>query len=123
MINQPLWVRVVAVNGFLVVALGAFAAHALDARLTDAQSSIFETAVFYHCMHTLALLGLLNVTLHPRRQLWIACLFTFGIVVFCGSLYAFAITDVRQLVWVTPLGGSAFILGWLLLFVSTSVET
>jgi uncharacterized membrane protein YgdD (TMEM256/DUF423 family) len=104
-----------ALAGLLAVALGAFGAHALRGRLDDYARGVFETAVQYHFYHALAL-ALVGVLLlsQPATALlkssgW---LFLIGIAVFSGSLYLLAITGIKWLGAVTPLGGLAFIAGW-----------
>ncbi len=107
-----------AINGFLAVALGAFGAHALRDRLTVGMLEVYKTGVQYHMGHALALLlvGLLADRWRDngilRASGW---LFAVGIVLFSGSLYALAITDVHILGAITPLGGLCFLSGWLLL--------
>jgi uncharacterized membrane protein YgdD (TMEM256/DUF423 family) len=104
-----------ALAGLLAVALGAFGAHALRGRLDDYARGVFETAVQYHFYHALALVlvGVLLLS-QPATALlkssgW---LFLIGIAVFSGSLYILAITGIKWLGAVTPLGGLAFIAGW-----------
>ena len=104
-----------ALAGLLAVALGAFGAHALRGRLDEYARGVFETAVQYHFYHALAL-ALVGVLLlsQPATALlkssgW---LFLIGIAVFSGSLYLLAITGIKWLGAVTPLGGLAFIAGW-----------
>ena len=103
---------------FLGVTLGAFGAHALKDTLTPEGKTIYQTAVLYHLVHGLALLavGWLS-TLRPREPLvdkagWA---FVLGIVLFSGSLYLLSVTGVKKLGMMTPLGGLAFLLGWLCL--------
>ena len=120
--SKPLWIRLVAVSGALLVLLGAFAAHGLDDHLTLAQRTAYDTAVFYHAVHTLALLGVLNLTIDSRWLVRSAWCFAIGTVLFSGSLYALAITDISPLGMITPFGGVAFILGWLLLLPATLTE-
>jgi uncharacterized membrane protein YgdD (TMEM256/DUF423 family) len=101
------------------VMLGAFGAHGLRGRLDAYSMGIYEKAVFYHVVHAL---GLLVVSLLPRigaldtgSATWVCGCLTAGIVLFSGSLYLLAVSGVRMLGAVTPLGGVAFIAGWLLL--------
>ncbi len=109
---------VAALSGFLAVALGAFGAHGLKARLSEDMMAVYQTAVQYHFYHTLALLavavllagGLQSAAL--RAGGW---LFAAGIVVFSGSLYALALSGMRVLGAVTPLGGLLFLAGWVAL--------
>jgi uncharacterized membrane protein YgdD (TMEM256/DUF423 family) len=97
--------------------MGAFAAHGLKSRIDPAAMAIFEVAVRYHMYHALALIGVAWAsTRFPGA--WISAsgwLFVAGIVVFSGSLYALALTGARWLGAVTPLGGLAFLAGWLCL--------
>ena len=100
--------------GALGVAFGAFGAHGLRGRLSPEMLAVFETAVRYQMYHALALLVL--AALMARVDGWLVHLagwsFVAGIVLFSGSLYALALTGVRILGAITPLGGVAFILGW-----------
>ncbi|MEO6567005.1 MAG: DUF423 domain-containing protein [Casimicrobiaceae bacterium] len=104
-----------AVAMFLAVALGAFGAHALKARLAPDMAAVWQTAVQYHAWHALALLatGIL-LTLEPARGLLgiVGWLFIAGIVLFSGSLYLLALTGTRGLGAITPLGGVAWLAGW-----------
>jgi len=108
------FIRIAAVFGFLAVASGAFGAHALRARLTPDMLSVYQTAVLYHFIHALALLGVGILATRdggPNLQVtgWA---FVVGIVLFSGSLYALAVTGVRVLGAITPIGGVAFLVGW-----------
>jgi len=109
-----------ACNGFLTVALGAFAAHALRPRVAPDLYTVFQTGVEYHSIHALALLALGNLALHhPSRALhWSGGLMSAGILLFCGSLYLVALTGSRSLGIITPFGGGALLLGWLSLIVA-----
>jgi uncharacterized membrane protein YgdD (TMEM256/DUF423 family) len=106
-----------AISGMLLVILGAFGAHALEARLPAEHLVWWQKAVHYQGLHTLALFGTGLLTLHhPGRALNIAgWLFIAGILLFSGSLYALTLTGLRTLGMITPLGGTAFIAGWLAL--------
>ena len=100
----------------VAVALGAFGAHALRSRVSPELQAVWQTAVIYHAWHALGLLGVGLSWLHrPDASLagWSAWLFIAGIVLFSGSLYALVLTGTRGLGAVTPLGGVAFIAGWL----------
>jgi uncharacterized membrane protein YgdD (TMEM256/DUF423 family) len=96
------------------VAAGAFGAHALAERLSADLLEVFQTGVRYHLVHALALLVVgLAVDLRPHR-LWDVAgwLFSAGIVIFGGSLYALALSGVRWLGAITPIGGLCFLAGW-----------
>ena len=100
---------------FAAVALGAFGAHALRARLAPDMLAVWQTAVLYHAWHALGLfgVGLLLLQWPESGLLAIAgVLFVAGILLFSGSLYALALTGVRGLGAVTPFGGVAFLAGW-----------
>lgn len=106
-----------AVLGFLGVALGAFGAHALKSTL-DANGSgeTWKTAVLYHLVHAVALLALAGWRdAHGGPSGKVAALWTAGVVLFSGSLYALAIGGPKFLGPVTPLGGAALLAGWALL--------
>jgi uncharacterized membrane protein YgdD (TMEM256/DUF423 family) len=107
-----------AFSGMLSVAIGAFGAHALRARLDDYALRVFETGVQYQFYHALGLFGVALLLLRfPGNTLLqsSAWLFVLGSVLFSGSLYLLAISGVRWLGAVTPLGGLAFIAGWVCL--------
>ena len=108
-----LWLFIAAVNGFLAVAAGAFAAHALQARLDADSLQLFETGARYHIYHALAL-GLTALAMRPASApaTLAAASFLAGIILFCGSLYALSLTGARVLAFITPVGGLAFLLGW-----------
>ena len=103
--------------GFLGVALGAFGAHALKARLSPDLLAVFETGVRYQMYHVFALAAAAwGYARWPGRAFVAAgWLFVAGIVMFSGSLYLLALTGMRVLGAVTPLGGLAFLAGWLCL--------
>ena len=103
--------------GFTGVALGAFAAHGLKSRLSEQYLAIFHTGVTYQLVHTLALLGvaLLATQLPGRLVTWSGVFFALGIVLFSGSLYLLTLTGISKLGIITPIGGLAFLAGWLCL--------
>jgi uncharacterized membrane protein YgdD (TMEM256/DUF423 family) len=103
---------------FVAVALGAFGAHALKARLSPDLQAVWQTAVSYHAWHALGLVGVGLLLIHGPDRPGAALagwLLLFGIVLFSGSLYAMALTGIKALGAVTPLGGAAFLAGWLAL--------
>ena len=99
---------------FLGVAFGAFGAHALRARLSPQSLEVFETGVRYQMYHAFAVLVVALAL--ARIDGWIlrsaGWLFTIGILLFSGSLYAVALTGVRTFGAITPIGGVAFLAGW-----------
>jgi uncharacterized membrane protein YgdD (TMEM256/DUF423 family) len=101
----------------LAVAAGAFGAHALKSRLAPDLLAVFETGVRYQLVHALGLIATAWAgDRWPGRWTTAAAwLFTAGIALFSGSLYALALTGVRAWGAVTPLGGLAFIAGWVCL--------
>jgi len=107
-----------SINALLVVLIGAFGTHGLKARLTVENMTVFQTAVQYHFYHAvgLILLGLIawHIPASPYLR-WSGWLMLAGIILFSGSLYALSITNIRWLGMITPLGGTAFIIAWLLL--------
>lgn len=112
------FVAIGAINGFLAVAFGAYAAHGLEKLLSPGLLEVFNKGVYYQGLHTMALLvvGLLGTSafrLHLLR--WSGWAFATGILLFSGSLYLLALTDARWLGMVTPFGGTAFLIGWALL--------
>ena len=105
-------------NGFLVVLLGAFGAHGLEAMLSPERLETWQTGVQYHMFHTLALFGtglLINAKTATRIFYGSAQLFLAGILLFSGSLYLLALTGISWLGMITPAGGLAFLGGWALL--------
>jgi len=110
-----------AVAAFLGVALGAFGAHALRARLSEQLLNTWETAVQYHLVHALGLLVVGLTLLHsgPAPLLrWSAGFMLAGMVLFSGRLYLLCLSGVRWLGAITPLGGAALLLAWLLFAVA-----
>ena len=100
--------------GFSAVAIGAFGAHGLRGRLSPAMLEIYRTGALYHLVHAVAVLGIALAGERLRRGRLILTLFTAGIVVFAGSLYALALTGVGALGAVTPLGGLLLLAAWAL---------
>lgn len=108
-------VAVAGALGFTGVALGAFGAHALKARLSVEMLEIYKTGVFYQLVHAVALLAVAGVWQRLRAPRLTAALFVIGVVIFSGSLYVLASSGVRLWGAVTPLGGLCFLAGWLTL--------
>ncbi len=111
------FVAIGAVSAFLGVALGAFAAHGLRQRLSPEMLLIFEVGVRYQMYHALALIAVGLVLAHwPSGTVEIAgWLFLAGTAIFSGSLYALSVSGVRTLGAITPIGGLAFLSGWIAL--------
>ena len=111
------WSVVGAVLLATAVGIGAFGAHALRERLDEYAKGIYERAVFYHFIHALGILiiGLSisgRVAAPPTATLAAWLLFA-GLVIFSGSLYVLALTGIRALGAITPIGGLALICGWI----------
>ncbi len=105
--------QISAVCGFLAVALGAFGAHGLKPTLSSlGTGETFEIAVRYQFLHALAMLLVARLRPFLAPAWW--C-FLIGIIVFSGSLYIYALTGLKWLGAITPVGGVAFLAGWLLL--------
>ncbi len=110
-----------ASNAALAIILGAFAAHALEKSLSERMLSVFKTAVEYHLYHALGLiiLGLLFLHCNESNLIRVA-IYTMlaGIVLFSGSLYILSLTGTSWLGMITPLGGMAFIVAWILVVIA-----
>ena len=115
-----------SILGTLAVILGAFGAHGLESSIKEWGLSAdeetkrlhnWEVAVRYHMYHALALLAVAMMAAHrPSKALsWSAVLFTVGVLIFSGCLYAYALSGVRFLGAIVPIGGSCLIGGWVLL--------
>lgn len=111
--------RIAGVMGALGVLLGAFGAHGLKSIVTDQHLlEVWDTGARYHLVHAVAIAALAT---HPRPAAPVA-LFVAGTVLFAGSLYTMALTDVRVLGAVTPFGGVCFIAGWVVLAATAHKE-
>ena len=120
---MPFFIIAGAVNAAIAVAFGAFGAHALKEKLSEHYLAIWETAVQYQMFHALALLAigiLMSPTLFGSvTQLsWAGYLILAGIIIFSGSLYVLSLTGIGILGAITPIGGVAFIAGWIMLIVA-----
>jgi uncharacterized membrane protein YgdD (TMEM256/DUF423 family) len=112
-----LFVRIAAGFCFFAVALGAFGAHALKSIIErNAMADIWNKAVFYHFIHAIAIFVLAFSGTTQRGASWLFCA---GIFLFSGSLYAMALTNLRWLGAITPLGGLCFLAGWAWMFLAT----
>ena len=112
-----IWVLMSSFFGALAVALGAFGAHGLKGRISDADLQIYDLAVRYQMYHALALLGVALVASHfeiPALKFSGIC-FCIGILLFSGSLFTLVASGLRWFGAVTPIGGVALIIGWITL--------
>lgn len=109
------WIAVAAVNGLIAVAAGAYAAHGMKVSAGVIPTEWMETASRYQMWHALALLAVAllwrELTAQPflRAAAWA---FLVGILLFSGSLYLMALSDLRAVAWITPVGGLSLLLGW-----------
>ena len=122
---QRLFVMMGALSGAIGVGAGAFGAHALRARLEPRSLEVFETGARYQMYHAIALLAVAWVASRWPGSLSTASgwLFVAGTVLFSGSLYAMALTGVRVLGAITPIGGVCFIAGWVCLALAAAKGT
>ena len=112
--------RIAAAAGFLAVALGAFGAHGLKNILAqNGTAAIWEKAVFYHFIHAVMLFVIAGRKPFATGAWWS---FLAGIVIFSGSLYLLAVTNMKWLGAVTPVGGLSFLVGWAWLFMSSEIS-
>lgn len=112
---------IAAFSAMLSVVLGAFAAHGLKSKLSENLLSTFQTGVQYQMYHSLALILLVILYRQMPQSLLIysSGFMVAGIILFSGSLYMLALTQIKWFGPVTPLGGVCFIIGWALLIVAT----
>ena len=120
-----IFLAIAAILGGTSVVFGAFASHALRDRLSDRALEIWETGTRYQMYHALALLVVaLLLTNPPENSTPLAIAgyaFIAGIVLFSGSLYALSLSGIKILGAVTPLGGVAFIIGWICLAIAAII--
>ena len=115
------WLFIAGLSGFLCVSIGAFAAHGLSKVLEPKELAWIVTGVKYHMFHTIAILaiGILQLCRESlvanRMANFAAGAWAYGILLFSGSLYGLALGAGKFLVWVTPIGGTLFLIGWLCL--------
>lgn len=121
---ERLWLALGACNALVSVAAGAFGAHGLRSRLTPDLLTVFETGARYQMYHALGLVALGLFVRHGSPPLATAAGWTMfaGIVLFSGSLYALALSGVRGLGAITPIGGVAFLVAWGLFAASALVS-
>ncbi|MGD6802309.1 DUF423 domain-containing protein [Rossellomorea vietnamensis] len=110
-----------AINAFLSVALGAFGAHALEGKISQKYIDTWNTGVLYQMFHSIGILiiGVLVGNIAAGSMLnWSGWLMLVGIVLFSGSLYILSLTGIKVLGAITPLGGVAFLIAWVLLIIT-----
>jgi uncharacterized membrane protein YgdD (TMEM256/DUF423 family) len=116
-----LWICAGAANGLIAVAMGAFSAHLLSERLSTQALGWVETGARYEMGHALALLAVAwlagREVRHPVALGVAGWAFLLGTILFSGALYVMALTGIKALASVVPLGGVAFLIGWAALFV------
>lgn len=119
-VSPKLWLLHSAIHGFVSVAAGAFAAHALRSRMAAEALSVFETAARYQMYHALALLAVAALaSAVPGRAVAVAGFgFSLGTLIFSGSLYLYCLTGLRWLGAITPIGGVGMLIGWAALAVA-----
>lgn len=112
-----IWIIIGSALAALAIAIGAFGAHGLKSRVSADDLVIFETGVRYQMYHSLALilLGLIGVNFQSNIVQLPAILFLAGIIIFSGTLYLIPLTGLRWFGAITPIGGTALILGWIVL--------
>ena len=116
--SWTIWISAGAILGGLSTALGAFGAHVLKDRLSEHYLNVFETAVRYQMYHALTLLalGLVATRIEGLMLKLSGVSFILGVLLFSGSLYLLVLTGQKFWGMITPIGGLALIIGWLLLF-------
>ncbi|MBX3724234.1 MAG: DUF423 domain-containing protein [Turneriella sp.] len=112
------------VSGFFAVFFGAFGSHVLKASLSEKSFSVFQTANQYHFWHTLALLAVAFIRVSRPQKFYTASAAAFisGLALFSGSLYLYAVYQIKTFAMLAPLGGAAFMLGWLFFVLGTIRE-
>ena len=119
------WLRIMAFLGASGVVLGAFGAHGIKPKISPESYTNYQTAVLYHFIHTLAILGVIQIQLKSLKLKQYALVsFLVGILLFSGSLYLLATKEIHQLPTsfigpITPIGGVFFIVGWIILLFNT----
>jgi len=108
-----------AISGFIFVMFGAFGAHVLSQSLGAQEMAWIHTGLEYQAYHTLAILGL-AVAMLRRANIWFywsSAFLALGTVLFSGSLYCLALSHLKMWVFVTPVGGVCFLIGWVLMLI------
>lgn len=111
------WITTGAVFGFLGVAIGAFGAHQVKKFVSPEMMEIYRTGVLYHLIHAAVILA---IGLAGNPKFFKGALFiSIGIILFSFSLYVYSLTSVSAIAMITPVGGVSFLLGWLLIIISS----
>lgn len=121
------WVRIAALNGFVAVLCGAWGAHGLEGKIDNHMLDVFKTAAYYQMVHSLLLLFLAMLIHQKWLSVWLlnwsAVFCMVGIVLFSGSLYGLSLSGLTMLGMITPVGGVAFLISWLLLAYAAAVKS
>jgi uncharacterized membrane protein YgdD (TMEM256/DUF423 family) len=117
---MKLFLIIGAINAFLSVALGAFAAHGLEGKIPDRYLETWKTGVTYEMFHAtgLMIVGLALGKISSPLLTWSGWLMFIGIILFSGSLYVLSVTQIKVLGAITPLGGISFLVAWVLLIIA-----
>ena len=117
---QKIFVLSGAILGFLAVAIGAFAAHALKQKLSTEMHGIFEVGVRYQMYHALAIIIVALLYPYAPSTLMKAAGISFliGTIIFSGSLYILALSGIKWLGAITPIGGVLFLAGWICIIIA-----
>jgi uncharacterized membrane protein YgdD (TMEM256/DUF423 family) len=114
--SKRYWVIISGTLGLLGVALGAFGAHWLKNVITREMLEVYQTGILYHLIHTAVLLA---ISFHWDDKMKNASLFFLtGIILFSFSLYLYAFSGIHLLVYITPVGGLSFMVGWILVIMA-----
>ena len=121
------WIKIAALNGFVAVLCGAWGAHGLEDKLDKHMLEVFKTASYYQMAHSLLLLLLAMLIQQKWLSAWLlnwsALFCMIGIVFFSGSLYGLSLSGITWLGMITPVGGLAFLISWLLLAYAAAVKS
>lgn len=118
---MKLFIIIGAINAFLSVALGAFGAHGLEGKVEPKYLEIWKTGVQYQMFHAMGMIavGILMGQVQASSMLnWSGWMMLIGTVIFSGSLYALTLSGIKVLGAITPIGGVAFLVGWVLLIMA-----
>ncbi|MCF6138970.1 DUF423 domain-containing protein [Pseudalkalibacillus berkeleyi] len=116
-----LFILLGAINAGLSVVLGAFGAHGLESKLSAKMMDVFKTGVQYHIFHSLGLFVIAFLAdKFPTSSMlsWAGWTMMIGIILFSGSLYVLSVSGISKLGIITPFGGLAFIISWLLIVIA-----